>query len=38
MEQIKPFDPQFHFSEMATSLRKAAGRQVEAEDRLPAPN
>src|ERR1700704_27341 len=24
MEQIKPFDPQFHFNEMATSLEKLA--------------
>src|SRR6266853_4106766 len=24
MEQIKPFDPQFHFGEMATSLEKLA--------------
>ena len=33
LEQIKPFDPQFHFSEMATSLEKLADGKLEAEDR-----
>ena len=33
LEQIKPFDPQFHFGEMATSPGKTGRRPLEAEDR-----
>ena len=35
LEQIKPFDPQFHFGEMATSLEKLSGTPSRAPDEAP---